>query len=106
MKKILIASLILTAGLVAGCKTTGTSTSSTAASSGAVAGIDTSALVAAFKNADTATVRVVQETVSAVSKKEWSTAATHLQKLNTIPGLTAAQADAVKGLLASISGRK
>jgi hypothetical protein len=105
MKKILIASLILSAGLVAGCKTTGTSTSSTAAPSGAVAGIDTSALVAAFKNADTETVRVVQETVSAVGKKEWSTAATHLQKLRQIPGLTASQADAVKNLLAAVSNR-
>ncbi len=103
MNKILILSSILLGGLVTGCQSTGKSGSAPSTASSMMAGIDTAQLVSAFKNADAETTRLVQDTVAAVGKKDWSGAIGTLQKIQKIPGLTASQSDAVKGLLSTLS---
>ena len=102
--------LVLGAGLIAGCKSTSSTASSSSKSAPtevakSVSTLDTTALVAAFRNADTETVKVVQDVVTSVSKKDWSGASAKLQSLRRIPGLTGAQADSVKALLASLSSK-
>lgn len=113
MKLTFFLPLVLGAGLIAGCKSTSSTASSSDSSAKSastevaksISTLDTTALVAAFRNADTETVKVVQEVVTSVSKKDWSGASAKLQSLRRIPGLTGAQADSVKALLASLSAK-
>jgi len=105
MKPTYLLPVVLAVSLIAGCQTTHSSKSGSAASSvlPSGAGFDTAQLVTAFKNADTETTRLVQEAVTSLGKKDWSGALTHLQKIQEIPGLTAAQADSVKSLISGLN---
>lgn len=107
MKPPYILLLVAAVAFVAGCSSThhhGT-TPPASTSAPAPAAFNTSALVAAFKNADNPSNLIVQSVVSALSAKDYSGALGSLQKLAAIPGLTAAQSDAVQGLISSVSSR-
>ncbi|MFO1460462.1 MAG: hypothetical protein U1G08_13765 [Verrucomicrobiota bacterium] len=104
MKTSFLTCCLAAAALVAGCQSTGTKSAPPAAASPASApAFDTSALVAAFKNADIPSNQIVQSVVSALSGKDYSGALASLQKLARIPGLTASQATAVQGLISAVS---
>ncbi|MBL9174088.1 MAG: hypothetical protein JNL10_11180 [Verrucomicrobiales bacterium] len=106
MKTSLLSCCLAAAALVAGCQSTGSKSAAPAAAPAASASaFDTSALVAAFKNADIPSNQIVQGVVSALSNKDYSGALASLQKLARIPGLTASQASAVQSLIGSVSTR-
>ncbi|MBN8249793.1 MAG: hypothetical protein J0L84_20420 [Verrucomicrobia bacterium] len=108
MKPFLLPSLVAAVVLVSGCQTTDHKAAPAAGSPAAtapVAGFDTSALVAAFKNADLGSNQLVQSVVSALSGRDFSGALSSLQKLARIPGLTAPQASAVQQLIGSVSAK-
>ncbi len=114
MKPTSLLLVFLVAGLIAGCHSTGSSTADGASKSRAasktapptnLAGLDTTKLVEAFRTADTDTVQLVQNTVSAIRGRDWSGALSTLEKIRRIPGLTAAQADAVNSLLTGLGAK-
>lgn len=103
MKTSFLTCCLAAAALVAGCQSTGSKSAPAAATTAAAPAFDTSALVAAFKNADLPSNQIVQSVVSALSSKDYSGALASLQKLGRIPGLTASQASAVQGLISAVS---
>ena len=100
-------SLIAALVVVAGCSTAHKHSGSEAAPApvAASSAFDTSKLIAAFKNADLGSNQIVQSVVSALSSRDYSGALSSLQKLSRIPGLTAAQSDAVQGLVSAVSAK-
>ena len=116
MKLVLIPSLLAAVVLVAGCQHSGshkdapaiadsTTAPAPAAPAAPAAGLDTAALVAAFRNADIPSNQLVQSVVSALPSRDYSGALAALQKLSRIPGLTAPQADSVHQLIAAVGSR-
>jgi len=109
MKTSLLPSAVAAAALfVAGCHSTdhhATPAAGTPAATAPAGGFDTSALVAAFKNADLSSNQLVQSVVSALSGRDFSGALTSLQKLAKIPGLTAPHASAVQQLMGAVSAQ-
>lgn len=105
MKLPLLLSLVAAAATVAGCSTTHSHTAAPSAAAAPASSFDTSALVAAFKNADISSTQTVQSVVSALSSKDYTGALSSLQKLSRIPGLTASQSDAVHQLITSVSAK-
>jgi len=100
--------LVAALALVAGCSSTHKhgSTAPAASTAPATSSFDTSALVAAFKNADIPSGQLVSSVISALSSKDYSGALSSLQKLAKTPGLTAPQATSVEQLISAVSSRK
>lgn len=108
MKPISLLLVFLVASLVAGCQSTRSSSADGASKTApptTLAGLDTNKLIEAFRTADADTVQLVQNTVSAIKGRDWSSALGTLEKIRRIPGLTAAQADAVNSLLTGLGAK-
>jgi PBP1b-binding outer membrane lipoprotein LpoB len=116
MKSFYLPSLIAAALIMAGCSTSKSSSSHTPTPAGqtarpataapvAASNFDTSKLVSSFANMDVESNKIVASVVQNVSGKNYKAAASELQKLSRIPGLTASQDSAVKQLASQLAGK-
>lgn len=104
MKLSILLPLIAAVALAGGCSSARHHTTTPAAAKApAATEFNTAALVTAFQNSDLASNQLVQGVIAALSSKDFTGALSSLRKLDQIPGLTAAQGNAVDGLIAAVS---